>query len=151
MNRQLLLDAVAAVLVAGVIGGLAYPFAQHKLMAARQAEAKNNLILVHTLEESYARAQGTYRAFAGVGPDGGKAPKCGDEELGFKLGACDRARYTYSATVAGSGDQKRFVAVAKAPAGAIVPDCEVADAWRIDQGRQLRALKGRDAVEACRK
>ena len=129
-----LAELMVVVAIIGVLASLAVPKLKVFQAKARQTEAKNNLALIFTLEQSYYGDNDTFTSMKPVGPE-----SCDSEnDLGFKLSNCKKARYTYSVE---SSAAHMFVAHATSGEGAsnkIIPGCATADHWSMDQDKVLK-------------
>ena len=106
--------------ILGVVGAVAVPRFQSFQAHAKQAEARNNLLQIETLEATYRKA---HDSFAGS-----------LEELGFKTAAY--TRYQYSVPMAG---ETTFLALAQAASPDIIlSGCGARDTWTVDQDARLR-------------
>jgi hypothetical protein len=100
--------------------------------ASRQAEAKRNLVHIHTLQKVFYDDQGRYGNFT--------ESSCEPNEIGFTQVNCEHARYEYSMTI--NDDQTGFEVRARERvingSRAVFPDCtEPLDEWKIDEQRNL--------------
>ena len=94
------------VTVIGILATLGYSRFNHHVAKTRQAEAKNNLNHLVSLQEVYLMEHGRYHFLRGVGLERGKKPAewaCSTDtpgkemknELGFRPNNCDELRYQY--------------------------------------------------------
>jgi len=136
-------ELIIATSVLAIAAIVVLPQFQRFHARALQAEAKNNLSQIYTLEQSYYQSHKAFVALAAVGAKGG-CPQ--DNALGLRLEACSSGalRYTYDVTATAVG----FVATAAAASDTIVSDCAMADIWTIDEEKHLQATT--DAVALCR-
>ncbi len=134
-----LIELMVVIAIIGLLSALAIPKFRIFQAKARQSEAKSNLSYIYALEESYFGDQDKYAALQNQGKDFG----CGANELGFVLNPC-KARYNYSVEANGT------TFTAKADSGqnnAIMPGCDKADVWTINEQKQLVAVS--DSVTLC--
>ena len=101
--------------------------------AARQSEAKKNLVHIHTLQKVFYEDHGRYGSLIGGG--------CEPNEIGFTQINCDSARYEYSMTANDEGTAFEIRARERVVDGSrrVFTDCtEPLDEWTIDERRNLR-------------
>ena len=149
---------MAVVAVIGILVSLALPRFRVFIARGRQAEAMQNLGTIRGLQKSYhLRAQGlgwgdnVYHSGLEMGEgDSGTCDPTGSSkknELGFRVEACDKLRYTY--TTAGSssiGEAKNSAKNNKF----IYPQCSGAgskDEWTINVKGELK--HDNDIVKDC--
>lgn len=138
-----LLELMVVVAIIGVLAAVAVPRFNIFRARARQAEAKNNLGVIFTLQEAFKIDKEKY--YDGAATWGGAAmntdatsqgyrtagssPICEANKLGYRLANCDAARYRY--WVAGATENV-FLVVAAAhsdsTAKRIFPGCAGKDA-----------------------
>lgn len=139
-----LVELMVVVAVVGILAAVAVPRIQTMMARSRQSEAKNNLSLIHSLQESYRATHDTYGQIDGwygatncfIGP-------WVRNDLGFTLGNCDKARYSYIYSPTGGGT--RWLGYAQSGVGnnnKVVPGCLFSDWWVIDQDKFLRDIYG---------
>ena len=117
-STMLEIGLVAGIL--GLVGAVAVPRFQSFQAHAKQAEARNNLLRIESLEASYRQANQTFAASL--------------DELGFKPAAY--ARYQYSVPMAGL---TTFLSLAQASGpDVILSGCGARDTWTVDQDARLR-------------
>ena len=138
-----LLELMVVVAILGVLATVAVPRFNIFRARSRQAEAKSNLGVIYTLQESYNIEHETYyngaaitggaaamhNASSAVGyrGGGGTGTTCNPNKLGFTLANCGQTRYGYMIT---GGNENAFLAVAYAPSDTangskrIFPGCE---------------------------
>lgn len=132
-----LVELMAAVAVMGILVSLALPRFRAFIARSRMAEAKANLGIIATLEQSYLVE---YQIYTNLSPSVGGGGNCGDpyekNELGFRMVNCADARYYYSATASGGGS---FRAEANNNGNEIYPNCSdnPQDRWFINEKRFL--------------
>ena len=100
-----LVELLAAVAIVGVLVTLAMPRYKAFVARTRQAEAKNNLGLLNTLNEAYYLST-AHKAkmhwyehrmdYGAAGHRCGSSLREGGNTLGFRLTDCSKARYSYS-------------------------------------------------------
>ena len=142
-----LLELMVVVAILGILATVAVPRFNIFRARSRQSEAKTNLGVIFTLQESFAIDQERYfdgdkshwggddmKAYASA--DGyrgsGSTPNnvCGTNKLVFRLANCDKARYGYFINGAGETD---FLAIAYAASDKpgekrVFPGCDGAKA-----------------------
>ena len=118
-----LLELMVVVAILGVLATVAVPRFNIFRARSRQAEAKSNLGVIYTLQESFAiEREGYYDGVAATwggevmdsysnadGYKGSGNTDCKANKLGFRLANCGKARYRY--WMAG-GAEKTFLALA---------------------------------------
>ena len=119
-----LLELMVVVAIIGVLATVAVPRFNIFRARGRQAEAKSNMGVMYTLQESYAIDHEEYYDGAAVGAAaamdtkgagigyrtaGGGAPVCSPNKLGFTLANCSQTRYEY---IIVGGSETEFTAVA---------------------------------------
>ena len=115
-----LLEIGLVVGILGLVGVVAVPRFQTFQARAKQAEARNNLMKIESLEASYRQANQTFSASL--------------DDIGFKPVAY--ARYQYSVPMAGDST---FLALAQATnPDVILSGCGARDTWTVDQNARLR-------------
>lgn len=103
-----LVELMIVVGIMGLLAMMAIPRMQQFQAKAKQAEAKNMLAHVYTLEESYHLDNNTYSAFATYGRNSSAALQCvapaGAVAIGFEISPCagSSPRYGYAATATAS-------------------------------------------------
>ena len=120
-----LLELMVVVAILGILATVAVPRFNIFRARARQSEAKTNLGVIFTLQESFAIEQETYydgdhNKWGGTqmnnnatrdGYRGSGVNDCFANKLGFRLANCDKARYGYFMNGAG---ENGFIAIAYA-------------------------------------
>ncbi len=145
-----LVELMVVVAIIGILSALAVPRFRAFQAKAKQAEAKNNLKHIYTLQMSYYGEHEVYAAFDPVGRKG-QCSKYNENPIGFtfdNIDACERLRYGYESTVDGSGETS-FKAIATSGVGIfnqIMPGCDKADVWEIDESSYIRSPEGRDVT-----
>ena len=144
-----LVELMVVVAIIGILSALAVPRFRVFQAKARQAEAKTNLSLIYTLEQSY---YGDNDAYVALGQVGGSSQLCNsadaqENDLGFILNPCSKSRYTYSVDVPTDGVTFTANAVSgEASSNKVLPGC-AADHWTVDQDKSLVAV--RDVTRRC--
>ncbi len=145
-----LVELMAAAAVMGILVSLALPRYRLFVARSRMSEAKTNLGIIATLQQSYLAE---YQKYGKIGPEGmgsNGTPQCDDgapgedreNELGFRVTDCSRLRYLYMADSSAGG------ANANSGINEIYPDCtEESDFWTIDVKRDLS--HGSSAIKIC--
>lgn len=141
-----LVELMIVVGIIGILASLAVPRFQKFQGRARQTEAKTDLVMIYTLEETYFGDWDSYKALSttvqGTSVTGGAAT-CNETVLGFGVNPCGRSRYAYTATAG----QTTFTATATSAANLIVGGCSTTDVWNIDQSKTLNNTA--NAVTLC--
>ena len=120
-----LLELMVVVAILGVLATVAVPRFNIFRARARQAEAKSNMGVIYTLQESYAIEHEKFYDGAAVGAalaintkalslgyrTVNVAPVCPANKLGFTLANCGQTRYSYFVT---GGNEAEFTAIAHA-------------------------------------
>ena len=124
-----LLELMVVVAILGILATVAVPRFNIFRARGRQAEAKSNLGVIYTLQETHsihhetfydgaalgqADAMNTYATaigFRGSTQNGGQSI-CPSNKLGFTLANCEQTRYGYYIT---GGTENSFTAIAHAP------------------------------------
>jgi prepilin-type N-terminal cleavage/methylation domain-containing protein len=149
-----LVELMVVVAIIAVLAAIAVPRFQMFQAKAKQAEAKQNLSFIYTLEQSYQADNDTYVDMEEVclqeeGPvavSRREAAMSAANELGFVLN-CAEARYSYKVETNGPA---AFVGTATSGAGAnnkIVPGCETQDIWTVNEAKSIKPTM--DAVKNC--
>ena len=143
-----LVELMVVVAIIGILSALAIPRFKVFQAKARQAEAKSNLSHIFTLEQSYQADEDTYVEMAKIGNT-----HCSGQEnqLGFQVEPCKKARYTYEVP-ASTVTASKFTAQAQSGIGddnKVMPGCGV-DEWQIDQDKTLKAINLHDVTRSCR-
>ena len=136
-----LVELMAAAAIMGILVSLALPRYRLFVARSRMAEAKANLGIIATLQQSYFAE---YQTYVNMPPMGGKTGNCGaaeKNELGFRVTDCSRLLYIYD-----SGGIFTATAKNEAPRE-IYPGCTEADIWTIDQKRTLTHTNS--AIKRC--
>jgi len=141
-----LVELMVVVAIIGILSALAVPRFRAFQAKAKQAEAKNNLKHIYTLQMSYYGEHEAYAEFDSVGREG-QCSKYNDNPIGFtfdNLASCERLRYGYSATV-GSTESLDTSFKATATSGIlnenkIMPGCNQADKWEIDESGDINDI-----------
>lgn len=128
-----LVELMAAVAVMSILVSLALPRFRAFIARSRMAEAKANLGIIATLEQSYLVEYHQYTPLATVG-GGACSGSATKNVLGFRLVNCTDARYQYDATASGGAS---FTAFANNNGTEIYPGCTQDDHWSINQERFL--------------
>lgn len=142
-----LVELMVVVAIIGILSALAVPRFRAFQAKARQAEAKNNLKHIYTLQMSY---YGEYEEYATFNKIGRTANNCSDfdvNEVGFTFdssSACQRTRYEYEATEPSNGSlEEDFMGKATSGTGSknrIMPGCNKADKWKIDATSKISSI-----------
>jgi type II secretory pathway pseudopilin PulG len=143
-----ILEIATVILILGIIATVATnKFGRFKAKS-RQAQAKNNLSLIASLEDIYKEETGSYGDMTVHGrSEGGFV--CTASPIGFKLTPCPDERIVYGYTVTGAtGDVFEAQAISGiGESNRVVLGCQIADSWTIDQDHKF--LHRTDAREAC--
>ena len=122
-----LLELMVVVAILGILATVAVPRFNIFRARGRQAEAKSNLGVIFTLQETHnvhhesfydgaaagqAGAMNTIATAVGYRVLGGKAPVCDSNKLGFTVANCGQMRYGYQIS---GGSETAFTAIAFAP------------------------------------
>ena len=143
LNKQdgfSLVELMVVVIILGGLTALAMPRLRQFIAQGRQAEAKNLLAQIHTLQVAYQNSEDKFARWANaqattVGYKGTCSPTAvasntppGAYELGFKPQNCDQLRYGYWVLHGTDADGKEgYLAVAYAPSDTthrIFPTCD---------------------------
>lgn len=137
-----LLELMVVVAILGVLATVAVPRFNIFRARARQAEAKTNMGVIFSLQESFAIEHESYyngdnttwggtrmnrRQDADGYRGGGNPPECRANKLGFRLANCEKSRYGY---FMGGANETEWLAVAYAPSDTnaggkrIFPGCD---------------------------
>ena len=148
MNKGFsIVEAMVIVTIIGILATIVYSRYNHHIAKTRQAEAKNNLNHLTTLQEAYILEHNQYYFLTIVGLNMSGGHKCSDStpgeellnDLGFRPRNCRELRYGYRSpqhTKTGfTGTPPRFTMRADSnPANTgvyIWPDCNSRDMWRV--------------------
>ena len=147
-----LVELMVVVAIIGILSALAVPRFRTFQAKAKQAEAKNNLKHIYTLQMSYYGEHEVYAEFDTVGRDG-QCAKYNENPIGFtfdNIEACERLRYGYESRVGESGFfETSFKAIATSGTGnenEIMPGCGKADVWQIDESSHITSPPGGDVT-----
>ena len=168
-----LLELMVVVAILGVLATVAVPRFNIFRSRARQAESKQNLGQIFTLQESFAieyeryydgvaatwggadmnnkaNADGYQVKAQGAGA-GGCSPTLNTNKLGFRLANCDKARYMY--WIAGANETE-FLSIAYAlsdstPGKRIFPGCDGVTTGVTRTNIAPGSTRGIDAREQC--
>ena len=115
---------MVVVAIIGILASLAIP--RLSLSAkARQAEAKTNLSYIYTLEQSFYGDNDKFSSMKKTGNDTSRSGNCIENELGFEISNCKKARYAYKASIAANGQEFKAIATSgKGTANKIRPKCK---------------------------
>lgn len=128
-----LVELMVVVAIIGILAALAIPRFRTFQAKARQAEAKNNLLYLYNLVESY---RADHDAIKGM-PATGAGQNCDTEnDLGFVLNQCSSSRYMYSVTPTATGYTIRAESKG-GPDNLILPGC-APDVWTMDENKVLK-------------
>ena len=165
-----LVELMAAAAIMGILVSLALPRYRLFVARGRMAEAKANLGIIATLQQSYFAEYQEYgkidNPVAGVGGGGGVSGGDAEEcnitctgggvgkgmcnRLGFRVTDCKRLRYLYLAADTGDGNANANEKVHTA-LKEIYPKCENTatkyDHWKITEKRKLSHEK--NIIELC--
>ncbi len=136
-----LVELMVVVAIIGILSALAVPRFRTFQAKAKQAEAKNNLKHIYTLQMSYYGEHEVYAEFDTVGRKG-QCSKYNENPIGFtfdNIDACERLRYGYESRVDGGGETS-FKAIATSGVGdlnQIMPGCDKEDIWQIDESSYI--------------
>lgn len=166
-----LIELMIVVAIIGILAALAIPRFQSFQARARQAEAKNNLNLIYTLQQAYYGDNDSYAFLlqSGVNVDNGSGnpvTSCNsNNNLGFKLTDCTKVRYGYGGQAtantflmyATSGGGNNGLNGVSLPDNLVFPGCNIQDSWSINHNRTLTNDEGLDgptltfskAIEIC--
>ena len=128
-----LVELMIVVAIIGVLAALAVPRFQNFQAKAKQAEAKNNLSHIYTLEQSYFGDQDQFVGFASCG----FAAACTNTTIGFQT--TGKTRYNYSV---GGASTTAFLATATAgTANVIKSGCAGGmDTWTMNEQKALNPV-----------
>lgn len=145
-------EVVVALVILAVLGMLVNSRYNHYIAKARQAEAKNNLELIASLQETYLLEHGKYIFLEPVGLNRGGGPPthhCRTDqpgsgmlnELGFRPKNCEELRYNYWTPEDRRGELNqnpprytvRADSVPTKTGVYIWPDCKSRDMWRVQR------------------
>ena len=134
-----LVELMAAVAIVAILVSLALPRFRLFIARSRMAEAKTNLGIIATLQQSYLAEYQKYANLAGMGYSGdcnSTAEGSKDKnELGFRVVSCEDLLYNYNS----SGGTTSFTAKASSNGSTIYPECTGKhDEWSINQKRKLK-------------
>ena len=151
-HREFGFGVIELLIVAALLAGLGYlvfPRAQVFWATARQAEAKQLLSQVHSLEQTYHQYHGRYSAdFTAIGYQAH-----GTQVTPSFVAAPKGKRYALS--FFGVPDDKTFVALATALPRTLAPCQEQSDIWGIDAEKTLTNKPGngvdgvKDGLKRC--
>ena len=134
-----LVELMAAVAIVAILVSLALPRFRLFIARSRMAEAKTNLGIIATLQQSYHAEYQKYANLTSMGYTG----NCGSStdgaekknELGFRVVSCEDLLYNYNS----SGGTTSFTAKANSNGSTIYPECTGKhDEWSINQKRKLK-------------
>ena len=130
-----LIELLAAAAIIGVLVTLAMPRYKAFVARSRQAEASSNLGTLHKLQEAHylreaALDTGKYKGDLKYGKGQcGATATAEQNEVGFRLTDCAKARYLYETT---SATTNTATATADGATGLkIYPDCTETDLWNL--------------------
>ena len=124
-----LVELMIVVAIIGVLAALGLPKFQNFQAKAKQSEAKSNLALVYTLEQSYFGENDTFINLASCGYSGA----CATNNLGFY--PVGKLRYNYS--VAGASASVFTATAAAGTTDNIKSGCAATDTWTMDASKIL--------------
>jgi prepilin-type N-terminal cleavage/methylation domain-containing protein len=139
-----LVELMIVVGIIGLLATLAIPKFQQFQAKARQAEAKNMLSHIYTLEEAYHLDNNQYIGFTEVYGRKGKTNSCtaptGAQAIGFEISPCESGgvtpRYGYTVTGPSSTAFKANAATGDKTENYVCPGAAKHTFW-IDQDRKL--------------
>ena len=155
-----LVELMAVVTVIGILVALALPRFRTFIARSRQAEAINNLGVIHKLQQSYNLkysgfgADSVYHAGLKMGL-GGIGGTCGDgsagtkNTLGFRVEDCDKLRYTYSTISTGGGGGGGMADNNNHAGRQIYPNCSETPAGGISALTSVAGCYGAPATGSC--
>lgn len=126
-----LIELLIVVIIIGVLAAAAIPSFLRASTKSKQAEAKQFLKEIYTMELAYRHSQDTYIAYGGV-RGGGSLP-----EIGVEIPTS--AKYIYSVTAGPTGIATSFIATATVPAPGLDDD-PAPDIWQIDDQGVLQPV-----------
>lgn len=129
-----LVELMVVVGIIGLLATLGVPRFRIYQAKARQAEAKNTLSHIYTLQQSYFGDNDKYGNLSETNKGNNCSPAQND--IGLALSGCSSLRYSYSVTATTTS----FTATATSGTGEnnlIIPGCSTADIWTIDQDKKL--------------
>ena len=125
-----LIELMAAVAIVAILVSLALPRYRLFIARSRMAEAKTNLGIIATLQQSYHVEYQEYTALGKVDKSSCPTDK---NELGFRVVSCELL-YGYEST----GGATAFTANADSGSETIYPGCTTSpDKWEINEKRKL--------------
>ena len=134
-----LVELMAAAAIMGILVSLALPRYRLFVARGRMAEAKANLGIIATLQQSYFAEYQMYTNLPSMGKGAcGAGPE--SNELGFRVTDCTRLLYNYTSV-------GNFTATADSSGSEIYPSCTQIDQWTIDEKREL--IHGSIAIKQC--
>ncbi len=150
-----LVELMAAAAIMGILVSLALPRYRLFVARSRMVEAKINLGIIATLEQSYFAEYQTHANMPCVGGN-----KCTNScatnvdgsglrnELGFRMTDCDATRYEYTVTGASNST---FSGLANSNENEIYPNCDSSklDQWTINEKRKLEHDGTNNVVKQC--
>ncbi len=155
-----LVELMVVITIISILSAIALPKFWVFGAKARQAEAKMNLEIIYTLEQSYQSENDVYISLSLNTICKGQGDQNQNNALGFYLANCQKARYGYYVDIpfAGFGnitypDYTSFRAFADTIANPndgrnhVVPGCLIPDIWTIDQDNILSARF--DSIALC--
>ena len=147
-----LIELLAAAAIIGVLVTLAMPRYKAFIARSRQAEAKNNLGIIRTLQEAYFMRQaaldkGKYHTGLNLGA---QSTSCADilkkNDLGFRLTDCGKAYYTYTTAATPNGGGIATSTTARP----VYPGCTQTDKWTMTEVGTLQNSATDDVVAKCK-
>ena len=130
-----LMELMIVVAIIGILSSLAIPRYKQFQGKSRQAEAKNNLAHIYTLQHSYYGDNDQFGNLATTGR-GQNCDGTQTNDIGFDVRPCKTSRYQYTSTA--DNEKSKFIATALSGAGGankVMPGCP-ADLWIINQDRE---------------
>jgi len=125
-----LIELMAAVAIVAILVSLALPRYRLFIARSRMAEAKTNLGIIATLQQSYLVEYQKHATLSKVDKSNCASDK---NELGFRVVNCELL-YGYDST----GDATTFTANADSGSETIYPGCTASpDKWEINEKRKL--------------
>ena len=177
MNKGFsIVEAMVIVTIIWILATIGYSRFNHHIAKTRQAEAKNNLHHLFSLQEVYMLEHNKYSWLKRIGLKKGGGYACstttpGEEmlnDLGFRPKNCHKLRYEYwmpakhgdptlpREDLDGTrGGTPRFIVRAEnAPQRSgvyIWPDCQARDAWKVGNGGNVhQQFPNRQVLKACK-
>lgn len=150
-----LVELMIAVSIVGIISAFGVPKFRQLQAKAKQAEVKQNLAFIHTLETSYFGDKNEYSPLETLSSTSNASQTAcnSNNSIGFAISDCKSAHYGYDMIATGNSNFTAKGLESDGTAGnmqrAFPGGCGVQDTWQIDQDKFLNNTANALGVAGC--